>query len=103
MLRRVGIRGKLQVMERGVFLKRLQGGLTQWPGTQVILNGARIGGTLSKWDGTYMKNGGFNSPARTFGPPLDPEICRPLSPPQLDERPRLAHQSHPATLGNYHF
>src|SRR5499425_578697 len=31
-LQNIGIRSKLQVMERGVFLKRMQGGLREWPG-----------------------------------------------------------------------
>jgi hypothetical protein len=42
-LQAIGIRSKLPVMERGVFLKRQQGGLKEWPGVQIIMNGARIG------------------------------------------------------------
>ena len=33
----VGIRAKLQTIERGVFLKRLQGGLKEWPGQRTEL------------------------------------------------------------------
>src|SRR6059036_110405 len=33
-LREVGIRGRLQTMERGIFLQRLQGGLKDWPGSR---------------------------------------------------------------------
>src|SRR5207253_6598874 len=40
-LREIGIRGRLQTMERGIFLQRLQGGLKDWPGVQIILHGAR--------------------------------------------------------------
>src|SRR6516162_276107 len=45
-LQAIGIRAKLQTMERGVFLKRLQGGLKEWPGVQIILNAAPIGGAF---------------------------------------------------------
>jgi len=38
-LREVGIRGRLQTMERGIFFQRLQGGLKEFPGTQIILHG----------------------------------------------------------------
>ena len=48
-LQAIGIRAKLQVMERGVFLKKMQGGLREWPGVQIIFNATRIGGTWSNW------------------------------------------------------
>src|SRR5260370_28249165 len=59
MLRKIGIRGKLQVMERGIFLKRLRAGLKEWPGTKIILNAARIGGIWSNWYDRYMTCRGF--------------------------------------------
>jgi ABC-type dipeptide transport system, periplasmic component len=37
-LQAIGIRSKLQVMERGVYLKKMQGGMREWPGTQIIFN-----------------------------------------------------------------
>ncbi len=103
MLRRVGIRGKLQVMERGVFLKRLQGGLAQWPGTQVILNGARIGGTWSNWYDSYMKCGGFNGRDRNCVPALDAEFARYLASTDRNERQRSAEQIQREILENYYF
>src|SRR5262245_28341191 len=57
-LREVGIRGRLQTMERGIFLQRLQGGLKEFPGTQMILHGARIGGSWSFWYEAHFKCGG---------------------------------------------
>src|SRR5215813_14211799 len=48
-LREIGIRARLQTMERGIFLQRLQGGLKEWPGVQIILHGARIGGSWAYW------------------------------------------------------
>ena len=63
-LREIGIRTKLQAMERGVFFQKLQGGLKEWPGVQIILNGARIGGSWSNWYEAHFKCGGFNSKDR---------------------------------------
>ena len=60
-LQAIGIRSKLQVMERGVYLKRLQGGLKEWPGVQIIFAATRIGGTWSNWYDTRFKCGGFNA------------------------------------------
>ena len=54
-LQSIGIRSRLQVMERGVFLKRLQGGLKEWPGVQIIMNAARVGGTWSNWYNSFMR------------------------------------------------
>jgi hypothetical protein len=39
---------KLQVMERGVYLEDA-GRHARWPGTQIIFNATRIGGTWSNW------------------------------------------------------
>ena len=60
-LQAIGIRARLQVMERGVFLKRMEGSLREWPGVQIILNATRIGGTWSNWYDTMFKCGGFQS------------------------------------------
>src|SRR5438094_2606332 len=60
-LREIGIRGRLQTMERGIFLQRLQGGLKDWPGVQIILHGARIGGSWSFWYEGHFKFGGCHS------------------------------------------
>ena len=43
-LQGIGIRSRLQVMERGVFLKKMQGGVKEWPGIQIVFNATRIGG-----------------------------------------------------------
>src|SRR5213594_2305988 len=44
-LREIGIRARLQSMERGIFLQRLSSGLKDWPGTQIIFQGSRIAGS----------------------------------------------------------
>ena len=103
MLRKIGIRGKLQVMERGVFLKRLQGGLKQWPGTQIILNAARIGGTWSNWYDSYMKCGGFNGRDRNCVAELDAEFTRYLAATDANERQRTAEQIQREILEKYYF
>ena len=60
-LQGIGIRSRLQVMERGVFLKKMQGGIREWPGVQIIFNATRIGGTWSNWYNSMFRCGGFNS------------------------------------------
>ena len=70
-LREVGIRGRLQTMERGIFFQRLQGGLKEFPGTQIILHGVRIAGSWSFWYEGYFKCGGFSSRDRICVKDLD--------------------------------
>src|SRR5919108_2387512 len=89
-LRDIGIRAKLQVMERGVFLQKQQGGLKEWPGIQMILNGARIGGSWANWYEAMMTCGGFN--ARDFFclEELDAKFANYQQSIDPDERKRLA-------------
>src|SRR3989442_1534853 len=75
-LREVGIRGRLQTMERGIFFQRLQGGLKEFPGTQIILNGVRIAGSWSFWYEGYFKCGGFNSRDRICVKDLDATLAQ---------------------------
>jgi len=103
MLRKIGIRGKLQVMERGVFLKRLQGGLKEWAGTQIILNAARIGGTWSNWYDSYMRCGGFNGRDRNCVPELDAEFARYLAAIDPRQRQQAAERIQREILENHYF
>ena len=48
-------------MERGAYLKKLQGGMKEWPGVQIMLAATRIGGTWANWYDTRFKCGGFNA------------------------------------------
>jgi peptide/nickel transport system substrate-binding protein len=75
-LGQIGIRAKLQVMERGVFLQKLQGGLKEWPGVQIIFNAARVGGTWANWYEAFFKCGGFNSRDRLCVPELDAKFAQ---------------------------
>jgi peptide/nickel transport system substrate-binding protein len=102
-LQAIGIRGKLQTMERGVFLKRLQGGLKGWPGVQIILNAARVGGTWSSWYDSYMRCGGFNGRDRNCVPELDAEFARYLGATDAKERQDLAERIQRQILENHYF
>src|SRR5437870_2641798 len=101
-LREVGIRGRLQTMERGIFFQRLQGGLKEFPGTQIILHGVRIAGSWSFWYEGYFKCGGFSSRDRICVKDLDGKFDqyeRSINP---AERKKLAEEIQRAILENYY-
>jgi len=98
----IGIRTKLQVMERGIFLQRLQTGLKDWPGVQIILNGARIGGSWANWYEAYFKCGGFNSRDRICVEELDAKFARYEQSIDPAERQQLAEEIQRGILENYY-
>jgi peptide/nickel transport system substrate-binding protein len=102
-LQAIGIRAKLQTMERGVFLKRLQGGLKEWPGTQIIMNAARVGGTWSNWYDSFMRCGGFNGKDRNCVPEIDDKFNQYLASVDRIERKKLAEEIQHEILDNYYF
>jgi len=102
-LQAIGIRSRLQTMERGVFLKRLQGGLKEWPGVQIIMNAARVGGTWSNWYDSFMRCGGFNGRDRNCVPELDAKFDRYLASADRNERQRLAGEIQREILENHYF
>ncbi len=101
-LQAIGIRSKLQVMERGVFLKRMETGLRQWPGVQIILNGTRIGGTWSNWYDTMFKCGGFQSKDFFCVKELDDTFSKYLASYDQNERKQLAEQIQRRMLEEYY-
>ena len=101
-LQAIGIRAKLQVMERGVFLQRTQAGVQQWPGIQMIMHGARIGGTWANWYESFFKCGGFNAADRMCVAELDAKLDRYKSSVDATERKRLAEEVQRAILENYY-
>jgi peptide/nickel transport system substrate-binding protein len=101
-LREIGIRARLQVMERGIFLQRLQGSLKDWPGVQIILNGARIAGSWSFWYEAYFKCGGFNSRDRICVPELDAKFEQYERSVDPAERQRLAEEVQRGILENHY-
>ncbi len=102
-LQAVGIRGKLQVLERGVFLKRLQAGLKEWPGANIIFAGARIGATWANWYEANFKCGGFLSADAFCVTELDAKYDRYLASDNPAERQALAEEIQRAILENYYF
>ena len=101
-LQAIGIRAKLQTIERGVFLKRLQGGLKEWPGVQIILNAARVGGTWSNWYDSFMKCGSFNGKDRNCVPEIDNKFNKYLASVDAGERRKLAEEIQREILENYY-
>ena len=101
-LQAIGIRAKLQVMERGVFLQRSQANLQQWPGVQMIMHGARIGGTWTNWYESFFKCGGFNAADRMCVTDLDAKLARYQSSIDPAERKQLAEEVQRAILENYY-
>jgi len=101
-LQAIGIRAKLQVMERGVFLQRTQAGMQQWPGIQMIMHGARIGGTWANWYESFFKCGGFNAADRVCVPELDAKLDRYKTSIDPTERKQLAEEVQRAILENYY-
>src|SRR5919108_707942 len=101
-LQDIGIRAKLQAMERGVFLQRQQGGLKEWPGLQMILNGARIGGSWANWYEAHFKCGGFNSKDRYCVQELDAKFEQYEKSTNPDERKQLAEEVQRGILENYY-
>jgi peptide/nickel transport system substrate-binding protein len=99
-LREIGIRAKLQVMERGIFLQRLQGSLKDWPGVQIILNGSRMAGSWSFWYEAFFKCGGFNSRDRICVPELDAKFEQYELSIDPAERRRLAEEIQRGILEN---
>src|SRR3989442_13743643 len=98
----VGNHGRFETMERGIFLQRLQGGLKDWPGVQIILHGARIGGSWSFWYEGHFKCGGFNARDRICGKELDAKFDqyeRSINP---TERKKLAEEIQRGILENYY-
>ena len=101
-LREVGIRARMQTMERGVFFQRLQGGVKEWPGVQVIFHGIRIAGSWSFWYEAHVKCGGFNSRDRLCIKELDAKFEqyeRSINP---AERKKLAEEIQRAILENHY-
>ena len=101
-LQAIGIRAKLQVMERGVFLQRTQAGKQQWPGVQIIMHGARIGGTWSNWYESFFKCGGFNASDRLCVADLDDKVARYHASTDPAERKQLAEEVQRAILENHY-
>jgi len=101
-LQAIGIRAKLQVMERGVFLQRTRTGKEQWAGVQMIMHGARIGGTWTNWYESFFKCGGFNAADRVCVPELDAKLDQYKVSVDPAERKQLAEEVQRTIMENYY-
>ena len=101
-LQEVGIRAKMQVMERGAFLQRTRLGLAQWPGVQIIMHGARIGGSWSNWYESFFMGGGHNAADRIAVKELDEKHERYTTSTDPAVRKQLAEEIQRAILDNFY-
>jgi peptide/nickel transport system substrate-binding protein len=99
-LQSVGIRAKMQTMERGVFLQRTRGNKDQWPGVQIIMQGARIGGTWANWYESGMKCGGHNVGDRICVKELDDKFAKYVASTDPAERKQIAEEVQKAIMEN---
>ncbi|HJU20139.1 MAG TPA: ABC transporter substrate-binding protein [Stellaceae bacterium] len=102
-LQAIGIRSKLQTLERAVYTKRRQAGLKEWPGLNIIMAGARIGATWANWYETAFKCGGFLSADAFCVKDLDAKYARYLQSDKPAERQAIAYDIQRAILENYYF
>jgi ABC-type transport system substrate-binding protein len=102
-LQAIGIRGRLQTLERAVYTKRRQGGMKEWPGLNIIMAGARIGATWANWYETAFKCGGFLSADAFCVEDLDTKYAQYLKSDKPAERQALAYEIQRAILENYYF
>ncbi len=101
-LQAIGIRARLQAMERGVFLQRTRAGKQQWPGVQMILHGARIGGSWTNWYESFFKCGGHNVADRGCVAELDAKLAKYKTSIDSEERKKIAEDVQRTILENYY-
>src|SRR5207244_9682209 len=99
----IGIRSRLQVLERAVYTKRRQGGLKEWPGVNIVFAGARIGASWANWYEADFKCGGFLSADAFCVGDLDVKYDRYIASGNPTERQTLAEEIQRAVLENYYF
>src|SRR5579884_336374 len=102
-LQAIGIRGKLQTLERATYTKRRQAGMKQWPGINIIFAGARIGASWANWYEALFKCGGLLSADAICVKDLDDKYAQYLASDQVAERKALAEEIQRAILENYYF
>src|SRR5438552_18803221 len=86
----------------GVFLKRQQGGMKEWPGVQIIINGARIGASWANWYESNFKCGGQLAADRICVSDLDDKFDQYLASEQPTEPKALAEEIQRGILENYY-
>ena len=102
-LEAIGIRGRMQTLERGVYNKRRQGGMKEWPGLNIVLAGARIGATWANWYESLFRCGGRLGADAICVKELDAKFDRYAAAVRPEERKRLAEEIQREILENYYF
>jgi len=102
-LQAIGIRGRLQTLERGVYNKRRQSGMQEWPGINIILAGARIGATWANWYESLFKCGGRLGADAICVNDLDAKFDSYVASVHTVERKQLAEEIQREILENYYF
>jgi peptide/nickel transport system substrate-binding protein len=99
----IGIRGRLQTLERGVYNQRRQSGMKEWPGINIVLAGARIGASWANWYESLFKCGGRLGADAICVNDLDAKFDRYVASVQAAERKQLAEEIQREILENYYF
>jgi len=102
-LQAIGIRGRLQTLERGVYNKRRQTGMTEWPGVNIIFGGARIGASWANWYESLFRCGGRLGADTICVKGLDEKFERYMQSAKPAERKQLAEEIQRDILENYYF
>jgi ABC-type transport system substrate-binding protein len=102
-LQAIGIRGRLQTLERGLYNKRRQSGMREWPGINIILAGARIGATWANWYESLFKCGGRLGADAICVKDLDAKFDRYVASVKAAERKQVAEEIQREILENYYF
>ena len=102
-LKAIGIQTRLQTMERGVYLKRMETGLKEWPGLQIIMNATRMGGSWSNWYDGMFKCGGFQSKDMICVKALDDKFTKYTTTYDRSDRQKIAEEIQKIILEEYYF
>ena len=102
-LQAIGIRGKMQTLERAVYNKRRQTGMKEWPGINIIFSGARIGASWANWYESDFKCGGMLSADEFCVKELDDKYLKYLASDKPTDRKAIAEDIQRGILEDYYF
>jgi len=102
-LQAIGIRGRMQTLERAVYNKRRQSGMKEWPGVNIIFAGARIGASWANWCESDFKCGGMLSADEFCVKELDAKYTKYLSSEKPVDRKAIAEEIQREILENFYF
>jgi ABC-type transport system substrate-binding protein len=92
----------MQTLERGVYNKRRQGGLKEWPGINIVFGGARIGASWGNWYESLFKCGGQLVADTICVKDLDAKFEQYVASVKPAERKQLAEEIQRGILENYY-